>query len=229
MKLVIIGCILSVLLLTACLPVQEASPETASEVEEKVQEPMVVQQVQLDPEIAEMVEKSRTADNYRYFYKKTTSIASSGYLVFYYKGKIRKEYSTPVRVSKTLSYDTVYLDPAGKTAFAVCESLSVACQGLRLKIYPIAYSTEELPYLPHLLSQGIPADAVIRGDELIEQRKTMIVDYGTTTINLDKFSGLVMKYVVEGSGEEHSFTQLGLNSVKPEEVEVPKGYVVVEK
>ena len=157
MKLVIIGCILSILMLTACVPVQESPPEPLpSEITEK---PIIVEQLKLDPAIAELVEKSKTADNYRYFYKKTTSIASSGYLVFYYKGKIKKEYSTPVRVSKMLSYDTVYLDPIEKTAFAVCESLSVACEGLRLKIYPIAYSTEDLPYLPHLLSQGIPADA----------------------------------------------------------------------
>jgi len=243
MKLLIVV-VLALFLITSCVPVQE-SPEivegtAVDEIDpeeevtpEETAEPQTVPEEAMkgpvkDLEIAELVEKSSKLDNYQYLYQKTTSIASTGYKVFYLQGKVMKEYSSPKKASNELSYNKVYLDMDEKTAFAVCDTSSIACKGYRLKIYTINYAAEELPFLAHKLPMKITADAVKEGNELVESRKTLLVKYDNTKINLDKFSGIAVKYAVEGSEESHSFSQLGLNSVKLEDVTLPDGYELVE-
>lgn len=246
MKILIITLVLVLFMITSCAPVQEVPVEDSMEevieeeteeetISEEVTEPEVIEETEKaiqkpieDPEIAELAEKSSKLDNYQYFYKKTTAVTSTGYKVFYFQGKILKEYTAPKKASDSLSYNKVYMDMAEKTAFVICDTSSIACKGYRLKIYPLSYAAEELPFLPHQLPMKITSDAVKKGDELVENRKTLMVEYDRSAMNLDKFSGAAMKYAVEGSDEIHTFTQLGLNSVKESDVTLPSGYEMVE-
>ena len=236
MKILIIGIVLTLLLITSCARVQQVADSTNANnaaglptVEQRTgTENMPQNEPIKDSEIAGLIAKSDKVDNYQYFYKETTGTTSSGYKVYFLQNKVRKEYSAPVRVSDTLSYNKVFLDLNTKTAYAVCDTTGVSCDNLRSKIFPINYETEALPFLPHLLPQEITSDAMNDGYELVESRKTLLVEYDGSKMNLDQYSGVAMKYVPKDSEVSYTFTQLGLNSVKESDVTLPKDYEMMK-
>lgn len=223
-QLLIVLAILS-LFIIGCVSQPPALPRPT-----EVAAPPVIEQpdISYDPEILRLLEEAQGITNYQYFYEANKMDAAGrfleedSYTVLVRGNTVVKSYVSPKRISNDYAFDKAYFDLSQKTVVAECTSISVTCDGLRDKTFPLVYDEQVPPYLPHQEAFLVPAYATKKGEELINSRETIIIEYDNIEMSLDKFSGLPMKkWVKDNTGkitEKYSFTKLSLNSVEPEDV-----------
>lgn len=224
-KLLIVLAVLS-LFITACVPQQ---PVAAPQPREAATLPVMKQpDISYDPEILRLLEEAQGITNYQYFYEANKMdvarrfLEEDSYTVLVRGNTVVKSYVSPKRISNDYALDKAYFDLNQKTVVAECTSISVTCDGLRDKTFPLVYD-EQIPlYFPHQEAFLVPAYATKKGEELINSRETIIIEYDNIEMSLDKFSGLPMKKLVKDNTgkviEKYSFTKLSLNSVEPEDI-----------
>lgn len=223
--LIAMFCMMSIFII-ACVPPEEtvARPGSGTVPTPVMEEPEAI----FNPEILRLLEEAQSITNYQYFYEANKMDAAGrfleedSYAVLVRGNTVVKSYVSPKRISNDYALDKAYFDLNQKTVVAECTSIGVTCDGLREKTFPLVYDEELPPYLPHQEAFTVPVYATKKGEELINSRETIIIEYDNIEMSLDQFSGLPMKrWVKDNTGkviEKYSFTKLSINSVEPEDV-----------
>lgn len=250
--LVLLMMILGVLIIS-CIPKNELVTELVGEDNKAVEEskaivpeivkvaeeespPVIVPEAVYDPELAQLIAKSKEVNNYQYVYKLSKRnyggnyIPETSYNVYIKDNLIKKAYTEAQKTVDGRHYSEVYLDSNAKTAVIVCTSKSSLCDKDRGKKYEIRYESEKLKFTPKDLVQDLPASAVKSQDETFDGRSLKVFEIvkdkvSKISVAIDKYSGLAIKRTVydfkddeEMILEKHTFTNLELNNVKKAEV-----------
>lgn len=199
----------------------------------------------LSSEAASFVEKSKDVDNYYYLYQSKTRnaagnlIEGDSYRVHVRGNQVLKEYLSPVKLKNDIFYNKVYLNLEAKTAVVTCDQGGVLCESSWKKAYIIDYGLEKLDLMPKEIIQNINPAAKMVGKEVIDDRKTTILEYQengkTVHLFVDEYSGLPMKkttYSLTG-GEKVvekmiTFINLALRGVSAADVAVSSDFKLVE-
>ena len=210
------------------------------------QKPVVVEKVvpavQVDSEVAAIVEKSSSVTNYKYLFSskirnRVELYDEKKYDVYVANGVFKKVYSHPLKFQENIYYDQVYIDPAARTAVGICAAKGVSCEGLERKSFIVSYDAEKISLLPLDLLHSLPPQARKTGKELVDDRQASIIEYpvtgGKEKISVDDYSGIPLKWdvlTVNGDEEtlqqEFTFTQLVVGNIKQSDITLPAGYAL---
>ena len=179
-----------------------------------------------------LLEKSRGITNYHYFYD-TPSI--EGYEVTVKDNKIKKAYTTPLKLESNIYYSEVYLDSAQKTAIAICTKTSILCDEAWGKAYSLNYASQ-LPEMDPIALINQVKYAEEAGSEVIENRQTTILEYTNSDgrreqLSVDNYYGIPLQQIIYENDEiieKRTFTKFSIGNVKESEVTMPSSYKLGE-
>lgn len=189
-----------------------------------------------DEAVKELMKKSRGRTNYYYTFESLVKVRglylSQGVYKIYFKdNKAKKEYKSPVK-SGQVYYSEIYLELEEGKAWGGCSSPSVLCEEGKGKIQELDYAQEKIKVIPRELIQGIPMEARKIGEERLDNRKAIILEYPrgdkTERLAVDEYYGLPLRREVliyeneELVAEEKDyFTGLVVGSVRSMDVNRP--------
>ncbi len=254
MKAIKILCLVVVLLfITACGPkeVPEPEPIVVPEPEPVVVEPEPEPVVELEPEepkpqydeaVKKLLAKKKDIRSYSYgFDSKKKALGGkfedlAGYSVFIKGNKVKKVYGNLINVRAEVQYNIVYLDLDKETAVGVCDDIDAVCRGLLQKAIRLDYEEQKLPITPLEILDNLGYDAHKVGQERIDNRNTMIVEYtnadgDTEKVSIDDYYIMPLKRDVYKNGEvveSNYFNDMALNSVKDEDVTMLSHFEIID-
>ena len=213
---------------TTEIPLQETLPEQ-----------------QLDPEIEELIAKGRNAANYNYFFSSLVRdnygiYTETSYTVFVKEEKTKKVYLNPKKLRGDIFYNEIYLDNTKKTAIGICTKIGILCEKILDKAYAVDYLSEKIDVTPAELLKGVGLNAAKVGEEVIDNRKTTIIEYTNAKgqkerLSLDNHFGLPLKQIIYETSDDQEiiletnrFSKFSVGNVLTKEVTLPEKYQIVE-
>lgn len=227
---------------------EEVSPESTEATSyEEMTASVSTASISYDPEIERLLNKAKPVENYQYYLtsrvrNKYETYDHVNYYAYIMPSKVKKVYPLPVKLSEEIYYNEVYLDLAAKKATLICTDKTFnACRKMEKEAYTAGYEEMKLSLTPKETIGEIPVGAVIKGEEVFNNRKALVITFNNmegneVRISLDQFSGLPIKRIVYASSEgdnlltleEYRFDKLGVRNVGESEVTLPTDYTLIK-
>ena len=255
----LVGLLLTFLLITSCTPNPDSTstsdqtkdqlpiPNQINKIMESQPKPTVIEASQVySSEVAELIEKSANLNSYHYTFSSSKRNQYESYeTVENYEAKIKenkikKSYSTPVKLSNTLYYSEVYLDTETETALATCDLKTVLCDDNRLQARSLRYPAVKISVNPLEIIENIPKDAKVVGTENIGNRQATIIEYindegNKEKLSIDTYSGFPLKqesFIQEDDEDvllkKNTLNLKSFNNIKNADVTLPEDYELTE-
>ena len=196
-------------------------------------------------EVTALLKKGASTTNYQYSFQGSVRNNNENYEQttvpnIYIKDNLQKKsWVNPQKYERNLNYDNIYLESVQSTATAICASLSaLSCEGLENKAFKVEFAPQEVVYL-HKLVTNLPADTKVVGEEVLNSRNCLILEYAINSekkerLSIDKYYGLPLQrvlYVIENEEqinlEKDSYKIISVNTVKTSDVTLPEGYAFI--
>ncbi len=180
----------------------------------------------IDPQVARLIARQDKAKSYHFYY----STSENWNVIrdqFFIKGDKIKIGLYEINRWNNDYFDTVYLDPATKTAEAFCENNNKErCRDNDRK-FDVSYE-DFIIKTPLEWLTSIPRDAKVTGSENFDERMSVVVEYtrddgATVRIWIDRFSGVPVRVLifmdeVENILEQYNFKNLVINTLTSQDV-----------